>query len=111
MFGKAEWFRPSRGAKGIVPATWQGWAYTGAWGGVIVLPAAALAANVGWIEPLIWLAATGAVLMWDMLQVRREMNPGQSAGAAAADDNVLYIGDDETTDRLATRNFDMQLRK
>ncbi|MEQ8784874.1 MAG: hypothetical protein RIC55_01185 [Pirellulaceae bacterium] len=115
MFGKAQWFRPSRGAKGIVPATWQGWAYTAAWGGVVAFPAAALAANVGLFQSLIWLAASGGMWFVDVMQVRRDMNPSPAASSPsstpAVDENVLYIGDDETTDRLATQHFEMQLRK
>lgn len=113
MFGKAEWFRPSRGRMGVVPAGWQGWTYTGIWGGVVGLPAVALLANVGWVQSLIWLAASGGMWLWDVTQLRREMRPPEQKSAASAPpaDDVLYIGDDEAGDRLATENFEMQLRK
>ena len=38
MFGKPNWFRPKTFGWGLTPITWQGWAYTGGWVGLLVAP-------------------------------------------------------------------------
>jgi len=38
MFGKPNWFRPKTFGWGLTPITWQGWAYTAVWGGLLVAP-------------------------------------------------------------------------
>lgn len=106
MFGKAEWFRPAKSRIGIAPDTWQGWLYAGVWLGGLLLPAVVLLGQVKVVEMLVWLGVAGGLLTFDLLQLKRQL-----AGGKAADDDVLYIGDNETeSERIATRNFDLRSR-
>ena len=109
MFGKAEWFEPKKFGWGLRPVKWQGWVYTGAWGSAIVMPFLALLVNSGFLEALIWMAATIALLVFDVRQIRRRIPSLNSGDTTDPKDDVLYIGDDD--DRLATANFDMELRR
>jgi hypothetical protein len=112
MFGNAEWFEPKKIGWGLRPVKWQGWVYTGVWGSVIVLPFLALLANSGIWESLVWMGATVGMLTWDVWHMRRGLTePNAVVDRAEPRDDVLYIGDDEQADRLATANFDMELRR
>lgn len=110
MFGKADWFEPKKFGWGLRPVKWQGWVYTGAWASTICLPFVALLANSGIWEALIWMGSTIALLVWDVWQIRKGI-PSLNGAAETPRDDVLYIGDDEPGDRLATARFDMELRR
>ncbi len=106
MFGKPNWFRKKQSSWGLMPITFQGWAYTLTWLAVLALPFTLLVLRHQAVEAMIWLIASGGLLMYDVRQIMAAMRP-----PAAAED-VLYIGDGESgSDRLATRNFDFQLRR
>jgi hypothetical protein len=110
MFGKPEWFEAKKIGWGLRPVTWQGWAYTGAWASAIGVPFVALLANSGFWESLVWMAASIGLLVWDVRQIRREL-PGSQKADSPPEDDVLYIGDEEPGQRLATARFDMELRR
>ena len=83
MFGKPHWFRKKKIGWGLTPITFRGWVYA-----------------------VTWLTAAGGFLMYDIRHIMVAMKPPASA------DDVLYIGDDEPArNRLATRNFDFQVRR
>lgn len=103
MFGKPEWFRKKAWGWGLVPVTWQGYAYTAAWCALFVIPFVALVASRRVPEALIWLAASVGGLYWDV----RQMYAAKSAAPPPSD--VLYIGDDD--EGVQTRQLDLRLRK
>jgi len=106
MFGKPHWFRKKKIGWGLTPITFQGWAYAVTWAAVLVIPFAMLVLRHQAVEAMIWLTVAGGFLLYDVRHIMVAMEP-----PAAADD-VLYIGDDEPAlNRLATRNFDFQLRR
>jgi len=107
MFGNPEWFREKRIGWGVVPTAWQGWGYTAVWTLVMACPFMALLARQQVAESLVWLAASMGALLLDVRQILK-------AKRRTVDDaaDVLYIGDEETdADRLATRNYDLSLRR
>jgi hypothetical protein len=97
MFGKSVWFRPKTARWGLHPTTWQGWAYSMGWIGVIALPFVALISRQQIPESLIWLTASLGTFAWDVRAIRRELQP--QIGHA-----VLFIHEDGTTEQLLTRN-------
>lgn len=106
MFGKPNWFRKKQKSWGLMPITFQGWVYVLAWLAVLVLPFALLVLRHQAVEAMIWLCAAGGLLMYDVRQIMAAMQPPADA------EDVLYIGDSQSgSDRLATRNFDFQLRR
>ncbi|MBC8353761.1 MAG: hypothetical protein H8E66_17315 [Planctomycetes bacterium] len=103
MFGKPAWFKEKRSGRGITPICRQGWAYTAIWAGILVLPFLILIGEQLVLESLVWLAATGGTLVWDVRQIMAAMRP--------EDEDVLYIDETETlSEEFATRNFDFRLR-
>ncbi|HUG66978.1 MAG TPA: hypothetical protein VMM76_04455 [Pirellulaceae bacterium] len=104
MFGKPDWFKKKRIGWGITPICWQGWSYTAAWIGVLVVPFLLLVGQHLMAESLLWLAAAMGTLVWDVRQILIAMGP-------VAEDDVLYIDETETlSEQFATRNFDFRLR-
>lgn len=111
MFGKPNWFRKRKKSWGLVPISFQGWAYALAWVAVLAIPFTALVLRHQAIEAMIWLVAAGGLLMYDVRHIMVAMQQPSVADAEA--DDVLYIGDDDAgqNHRLATRNFNFQLRR
>ena len=106
MFGKPHWFRKKKIGWGLTPITFQGWVYAVTWAAVLVLPFVMLVLRYQAVEAMIWLTAAGGFLMYDIRHIMVAMKPPASA------DDVLYIGDDEPAhNRLATRNFNFQVRR
>jgi len=111
MFGKPEWFRKKKVGWGLTPITWQGWVYTFTWAIVMVAPFLALLATRGAPEAGLWLTGSVAFLMWDVRKILQVMR-GDVAPEASADDDMLYItNDDNDPSSLATRNYDMHVRR
>ncbi|HUE69913.1 MAG TPA: hypothetical protein VMP01_03405 [Pirellulaceae bacterium] len=113
MFGKPAWFRPKLIGWGLKPVTWQGWAYTAAWAGVLLLPFWALLMRHQPLEALTWLGCGIGVLFYDAAQIRRGMIPPVAVAAnapAQANDGVWFLGD-EVAKPVATRNFDLKLKR
>lgn len=97
MFGKSVWFRAKATRWGLHPITWQGWAYSLGWIGVIAAPFAALVSRHQVPEALIWLTASLGTFAWDVRGIRRELQP--ATGRA-----VLFIGEDGAAEQLLTQN-------
>lgn len=103
MFGKAEWFQQSGCCRGVSPVSFKGWLYLAVWGALIVLPMAGLTLVGKFLpEAPIWFAFSGLLFLWDMREIRRQLE-------AARVRNLPFIGDEESPE-LATRNFDLKLR-
>jgi len=106
MFGNPQWFRKKKFGWGLTPITVQGWIYALCWATVLAAPFALLVVRYQPAEAMIWLTVAGSLLVYDIRHIRRGMQPPKPA------DDVLYIGDDDaTSERLATRNFEFQLRR
>jgi hypothetical protein len=112
MFGKPAWFRPKLIGWGLKPVTWQGWAYTAIWAGVLLFPFWALLMRYQALEGLTWLGCGIAVLAYDVWQIRRGLIPPVAAAGAPAqtNDGVWFLGD-EVAKPVATRNFDLKLKR
>lgn len=102
MFGKPEWFREKVWGWGLVPITWQGWAYTAVWVAVMVVPFTGFISFHRWPEAFIWLGATLGGLIWETKKIIDAKHPKPKK-------DVLYIGDDED-ESVKTSKLDMRLR-
>jgi hypothetical protein len=113
MFGKPQWFRPKTLGWGLVPITWQGWTYSGAWVGAIGLPFLLLIGRHQALEAMAWMGISLGALTYDVWQILRAIRGPKVGGAAAAkgDDNVLYILDSRPGQAVATRNYNLQVRR
>ncbi len=111
MFGNSAWFRTKKIGWGIRPISWQGWLYAIVWAAVIGLPFIGLLLSHLWFESLIWAAIMMGALVWDVRQVRRELETPARALEEPVD--VLFIDEDTTPDPayFATRSFDLQARR
>ena len=106
MFGKPHWFRKKKIGWGLTPITVQGWAYALTWATVLAFPFTLLVLREQAVEAMVWATAAGGLLVYDVRHIMVAMRPAEPA------EEVLYIGDDEpSSDRLATRNYDFQLRR
>jgi hypothetical protein len=105
MFGKPEWFQQTACCHGVTPVSRNGWMYLAGWAAFIVLPLAGLGLMEKVVpEALIWLAFSGFAFLWDMRDIRRQLQ-------ARHDQTLFYIaGEREESPELATRRFDMKLR-
>ena len=111
MFGKSAWFRPKIVGWGLKPVTWQGWAYTATWAGVLLVPFWALLVRHQAMEALTWLGCSLGVLVYDVWQIRRGMIPPiVTAPSPAGNDGVWFLGD-EAAKPVAMRNFDLKLKR
>jgi hypothetical protein len=120
MFGKPEWFRPKRIGWGLVPITWQGWAYTAGWVLVIAAPFWVLTERHQPVEATTWLLFGIAALVYDVREILRGIrNPAAATSATAVnsgpapqkDDSILYIHDSAVaTAPVATRNYRLRLK-
>lgn len=107
MFGNPDWFRAKTIGWGLTPTRWQGWAYAGAWTAAITVPFVMLLTRQLVPEAMVWVAASVGALVWDVRQILRAMQ-----APVAVKNDVFYIGDDQADPtRLATRNFDLQVRR
>ncbi len=104
MFGKPEWFRMKKIGWGLVPATWQGWAYTALWASAIFLPCIGMLLWGLPFESVIWLVASVGLLTWDVRTLRRAIRSEEDA-------KLFYIGEDEKDSHVATRNYDLRMRE
>jgi hypothetical protein len=115
MFGSPQWFRPKQIGWGLVPVTWQGWAYTAGWLGTIVLPFLLLVERHQPLEATAWMGLALGALVYDVWKIlRASQSPGGAAGRASAskrEDNVLYIMDSQPGQAVATRNFNLHVRR
>jgi hypothetical protein len=66
MFGDPSWFRPKEWGWGLVPITWQGWAYTFLWVALIVLPFYGLFFSGKVLESFIWMTLASGALVYDV---------------------------------------------
>ncbi len=112
MFGKPEWFREKTVGWGLTPITWQGWAYALIWMAVIVAPFLGLLALRGGPEAALWLIGSLAFVVWDVRKILQQKRGNGSANQKEPEDDMLYItGDEEDASSLATRNYDMHVRR
>jgi hypothetical protein len=113
MYGKAEWFRPKMTGFGLRPVTWQGWAYTLAWAGIILTPFWALLMRHQPLESLTWLGCSIGVLAYEVWHIRRGMVPPVVASPPArqASEGVWFLGDENAAKPVATRNYDLKLKR
>jgi hypothetical protein len=114
MFGKPQWFRPKTLGWGLIPVSWQGWIYTVGWAAGIGLPFLLLLGQEKALEAMGWMGFAIGLLTYDVWQILRTFRSPQAAparGSAKNDDNVLYILDSRPGDAVATRNYNLQLRR
>ena len=118
MFGNPQWFRPKTLGWGLIPIRWQGWAYTAAWSSAIGLPFLVLVGRNQVLEALVWVSLSLSALTYDVWHILRAFRQPQvgAAGPAAGrtsprDDKVLYILDSQPGQPVATRNYNLQLRR
>src|SRR5262245_38544643 len=113
MFGKPQWFRPKTIGWGLVPITWQGWLYTAAWSGTMVLPFLLLLGRHQPMEATAWMVFTVGALVCDVWHILKALRPPTPATTAAVKqaDNVLYIMDSQPGRGVATRNYQLQARR
>lgn len=116
MFGKPQWFRPKAIGWGLVPVSWKGWLYTGGWAGAIALPFLLLLFRGQPMEAFAWMTLGLSALVYDVRTILRSIRgPGGSTSATVAyekkDDNLLYIFDSSPGAAVATRNYNLQVRR
>jgi hypothetical protein len=118
MFGKPQWFRPKTFGWGLVPVTWQGWAYTAAWMLAIALPFLVLIGRHQALEAMCWLCLSSGALIYDIRQLLRVARGIHSSARRAAtggtpkgEDDILYILDGGQGPAVATRNYDLRVRR
>src|SRR5262249_25784897 len=117
MFGKPQWFRPKAFGWGLVPITWQGWTYAAAWAGAIGLALILLVGRHQGLEAMAWLGLSAGALVFEARQLLRSFgvpstaSPVAAGGVAKSDDNVLYITDSCPGQAVATRNYQLQVRR
>lgn len=106
MFGKPQWFRDKKIGWGLVPITWQGWAYTGIWSLVIAIPflVMVLAFSNRIPEAIIWLGASIVALVFDVRKIKKAKRDEERS-------KLMFIGDDEGDAHVATRNYDLHVRE
>jgi hypothetical protein len=109
MFGKPAWFRKKKVSWGLRPVSWQGWLYAGVWVGVICLPFVGLLASHLLFESLVWVVVMMVALLWDVHQIRRDMDMAHQQDTA----DVLVIDENTEPDPscFATRSYDLRLRR
>jgi hypothetical protein len=104
MFGKPDWFRKKTIGYRFAPTCWQGWVYLIAWLCVVAVPFITLLGSRRVPEAFVWLTVSSFALHWDWRQVTRP------AARKAESEDILYIGDDDQS-QVATRNYELQLRR
>jgi len=111
MFGKSDWFCTKRVGWGVRPVCWQGWLYAVVWAAVIGMPFIGLMLSNLWFEALIWTAIMMGALVWDVRQVRRELETPHHSLEEPLD--VLFIDENTVPDPayFATRSYDLHARR
>lgn len=105
MFGNPTWFRPRSKGWGVRPATWQGWLYSLAWAGVILLPFWGLMARHQVAEAVAWVVVSGGLLALDVRHIRGALAP-VTFGAAPSQPEIWFLGEES-----ATPNYNLRLKK
>lgn len=104
MFGKQEWFRPTKSGKFILPAAFQGWCYLAVLGVVILAPFG-LFLLLGRIpESVIWLVVASLVSLLDLQKIRKKLNEPDEK-------DLFYIGGQEQDGNVQTQNFELHVRE
>ena len=116
MFGNPQWFRPKAIGWGLVPVSFKGWLYTAGWIGAIAVPFLLLITRGQPLEAFTWMTLGIGALAWDVRQILRSFRPVESITATVSappkrDDNVLYILDSNPAAPVATRNYNLQVRR
>ena len=110
MFGKPQWFKPKTFGWGLHPVTWQGWTGPGTWLSVMLLPFVGFISQRDMrLEAFIWLGTSLSVMLMDVWQILRAMNPpapkaavrpapspAPVPAATPADDGIVFLGDAQT---------------
>jgi hypothetical protein len=103
MFGNPQWFRPKAIGFGLVPKSWQGWAYSAGWGGAIGLPFLLMLGRHQSLEASLWLMLSLGAMAFDVWQIFRSLRGTKAATGTcpqpAADKQVLYIVDSDQARR------------
>lgn len=71
MFGNPQWFRTKAVGFGLVPTSWQGWAYSAGWGGTIGLPFLLMLGRHQSLEALLWLVLSIGAMAYDVWKIVR----------------------------------------
>ncbi len=118
MFGNPHWFRPKTLGFGLIPIRWQGWAYTAAWSSAIGLPFLVLVGRHQVLEALLWVGLSLSALTYDVRHIFRALRHPQGAASSPPtgrpsppDDKVLYILDSQAGQPVATRNYNLHVRR
>lgn len=116
MFGNPKWFRPKAIGWGLVPVSFQGWLYTGGWIGAIAIPFLMLISRGQPLEAFAWMTLGIGALAYDVRQILRSFRSSENLSATVAtppkrEDNVLYILDSNPGAAVATRNYNLQVRR
>ncbi|MHB0956017.1 MAG: hypothetical protein ACYC6N_19785 [Pirellulaceae bacterium] len=122
MFGKPEWFRKKKVGWGLDPVSWKGWLYTALWAAAIAVPFVGLLISHLWLEALVWSAVMMAALLWDVRQVRRDMDVShvtdvpldRNADPPHQDVPDILVIDEHTEpdpSYYATRSYDLRTRR
>jgi hypothetical protein len=125
MFAKPNWFRAKAYAHGVAPASWQGWLYLAAVAAAVFLPTLVLIGRHQGLEALIWMAAIGALVGYDLWNVRRALTcpvatavddgraPGFASTAAAPTrpDDGIYFLDRAGSQPVNTTRFQLSLKQ
>lgn len=95
MLGNPLWFRPKAMGFGLVPTSWQGWAYSAGWGGTIGLPFLLMLGRHQSVEAMLWLVLSIGAMGYDVWKIVMAIRgaKGQTSPQQAADKQVLYIVD------------------
>lgn len=71
-----KWFKPKRVGWGLTPTTWQGWAYTMGWVGIMIVPQLMILKMRRPLIGFIWISAAVTALCIDtwfiLRRIRRE---------------------------------------
>jgi hypothetical protein len=109
MFGKPAWFRKRTVRWGLRPVSWKGWLYAAVWVAVIGVPFIGLVANHLFFESVVWVVVMMLALVWDVRQVRREMDAVQ--GDSSPEVMVIDEHTEPDPSYFATRSYDFRLRQ
>ena len=102
MFGKIEWFEPSKD-KIVKPANWRGWAYFAVWAAVYFIPLKLIFERGHVPETLIWALVAGGMFLFDFGRINKRVRE------KAEYDKLFFISDDETPSETSTSNYHMKI--
>ena len=115
MFGNPQWFRPKAIGWGLVPVSFKGWLYTGGWIGAIAVPFLLLISRGQALEAFTWMTLGVGALAYDVRQILRSFRAPESTATVGVplkrEDNLLYILDSNPGQRVATQNYNLQVRR